>query len=233
MKASDFDILIPEPQLETFLNTRWGAVTQESPLRVKLDGDSHALEVTPATLVPYLDVGDRVLTLLSGRQAIIVGVMGGPKDKPGTIKMTASPYLPSGGWLWCNGPELSRATYARLFAEIGTIYGAGNGTTTFMGPDLSGRVPVGRNGSISHFASLGNWGGEVDHQLKYGEMPKHGHRVYSQGTYGTGVSALGPEMKWELLGGSTDGNNWTSDEGNNEYHNNLQPYLTINYIIKT
>lgn len=55
---------------------------------------------------------------------------------PGTIVPYAGPGLPSGGWLLCNGAEVSRTEYDSLFAAIDTTWGSGNGTTTFNLPDL-------------------------------------------------------------------------------------------------
>lgn len=60
----------------------------------------------------------------------------------GEIKMKASETVPP-GWLECNGAEVSRITYARLFADIGTIWGAGNGVSTFNLPTTSGLFPRG------------------------------------------------------------------------------------------
>lgn len=51
--------------------------------------------------------------------------------------------VPPTGWLKCNGAAVSRTTYARLFAKIGTVYGAGNGSTTFNVPDIRGEFPRG------------------------------------------------------------------------------------------
>lgn len=50
------------------------------------------------------------------------------------------------GWLRCDGSAVSRTTYAALFAAIGTLYGAGDGSTTFNLPNLTGRVPFGMIG---------------------------------------------------------------------------------------
>lgn len=50
---------------------------------------------------------------------------------------------PPAGWLMCDGSAVSRTTYAVLFAAIGTMYGAGDGSTTFNLPNLIGRVPLG------------------------------------------------------------------------------------------
>lgn len=51
------------------------------------------------------------------------------------------------GWLLCNGQAVSRTTYAGLFGVLGTAYGQGDGSTTFNVPDLTGRVPMGTNGT--------------------------------------------------------------------------------------
>ena len=59
------------------------------------------------------------------------------------------PYTKTGtypaGWLYCNGAQVSRATYSNLFALIGTTFGAGDGATTFHLPDMRGRFPRGWN----------------------------------------------------------------------------------------
>ena len=70
----------------------------------------------------------------------------------GVIMAFAGSTAPS-GYLICDGSAVSRSTYANLYAVIGTTYGAGNGSTTFNLPDLTGRVPVGKNAGT--FATLG------------------------------------------------------------------------------
>jgi microcystin-dependent protein len=72
----------------------------------------------------------------------------------GVLLPFAADAAPS-GWLICDGTALSRTTYARLFAVIGTAYGSGDGTATFNLPDLRGRVPVGK-GSHADVSTLGN-----------------------------------------------------------------------------
>jgi microcystin-dependent protein len=62
----------------------------------------------------------------------------------GTILFDAAP-VPPAGWLRCDGAEVSRITYAGLFARIGTTYGAGNGSTTFLLPDGQGRFARGHD----------------------------------------------------------------------------------------
>lgn len=82
---------------------------------------------------------------------------------PGTIIHYAGRTVPS-GWLICNGANVSRTDYAALFAAIGTIYGAGNGSTTFGLPNLNGRFLEGTTytGSVGtyHSAGLPNITGE-------------------------------------------------------------------------
>lgn len=60
----------------------------------------------------------------------------------GDLRFTARPSPPA-GWLLCDGRAVSRATYADLFAAIGTAYGAGDGGATFNLPNLAGRLPMG------------------------------------------------------------------------------------------
>jgi microcystin-dependent protein len=74
------------------------------------------------------------------------------------------------GWLFCNGQEISRSTYHKLFNTIGTIYGAGNGSTTFNLPNLQDRFPRGKGSS-----SLGVIGGADNVTLTSDKIPSHTH----------------------------------------------------------
>lgn len=62
--------------------------------------------------------------------------------QPGDYKMIAGATIPD-GWLLCNGAAVSRTTYSKLFAAIGTKYGYGNGSTTFNLPNFNGRHVLG------------------------------------------------------------------------------------------
>jgi microcystin-dependent protein len=144
---------------------------------------------------------------------------------PGVISMyggTASPM----GHLFCNGTRVSRTTYSRLFDVIGTIYGAGNGTGTFNLPNLQGRVPVGLKASEPVFNSLGNIGGTGAHTLSVNEIPAHTHTylgVTGQSNFGGGIDTSADENNRPTeTSGST---------GGGLAHNNLQPYIVLNYII--
>lgn len=150
------------------------------------------------------------------------------------------------GWLLCQGQAVSRADYADLFDLLGTTYGAGNGSTTFNLPDLRGRAPVGLS-TDAEFNTLGKSGGAKTHTLSVAEMPSHGHTTDSAGDHnhvlslvvganpaGTGVSF----MYNNPSGGSRTTTNGAhthsiSNTGGSSAHNNLQPYLTLNFIIRT
>lgn len=97
------------------------------------------------------------------------------------------------GYLLCDGSAVSRATYATLFAVLGTAYGAGDGSTTFNVPDGRGRVMAGydagnatgrltdsESGGVSA-AALGNTGGEQAHTLVTAELAEHLHAVDDPG----------------------------------------------------
>lgn len=104
---------------------------------------------------------------------------------------------PPDGWLECNGAEVSRTQYARLFAAIGTIFGAGDGSTTFKLPDLRGEfIRAWEHGKGVDFESDGitprKFGGWQPDEFK---AHKHGIGYMLEGT--DGVS------NGEILGGTT------------------------------
>lgn len=142
----------------------------------------------------------------------------------GVIKQFAGVISPSGYFI-CDGSAISRTTYAALFTVCGTNYGAGDGMTTFNIPDLRTRVPVGYQSGDANFGTLGNSGGEVSHTLTIPEIPAHAHQVVT--SFGAGSSAI---VQQSVAQASTAES--TSSIGGNGSHNNLQPYLTINHIIK-
>ena len=134
---------------------------------------------------------------------------------------------PPANWLLCDGSQVSRTTYSSLFAAIGTTYGVGNGTTTFNLPNLRGRVGVGRDGSQTEFDTLGESGGAKTHTLSINQIPAHTHGGVSS-TYsnsGTTASSINRDA------GGTN-NVSSASTGGGQAHNNLQPYLVTNYIIK-
>ena len=134
------------------------------------------------------------------------------------------------GYLFCMGQEVSRTERSDLFALIGTTYGEGDGVTTFNLPNLCGKIPVGLDISDISFNSLGKTGGEKTHTLNINEIPSHNHVKNGIGwTDGTGF--------WVGSGNYTTldfdkDTGLTGSTGGSQPHNNLQPYITLNYIIK-
>ncbi len=88
---------------------------------------------------PLILNGDATLPLEAVPLQQLNATVGGTNSflPAGAVQLFAMAAVPS-GWLECNGSAVSRTTYANLFAAIGTLYGAGNGTTTFNLPDLRG-----------------------------------------------------------------------------------------------
>jgi prepilin-type N-terminal cleavage/methylation domain-containing protein len=79
------------------------------------------------------------------------------------------------GWLEANGQAVSRAAYPELFAEVGTTFGSGNGTTTFNLPDLRGRSIVGLDAATPWADTIGKTGGNTSVILSENQMPSHNH----------------------------------------------------------
>ena len=93
------------------------------------------------------------------------------------------------GFLICDGSAVSRTTYSELFSVIGTTFGAGDGSTTFNIPDISGRVIIGT--SLDY--SIGDVGGEETHVLSTQELPQHSHTIPSHGHANT-ITATTPSL---------------------------------------
>ncbi len=135
------------------------------------------------------------------------------------------------GYLMCDFAAVSRATYAALFAVIGTNYGVGDGVNTFNVPGSAGRMPQGKDSGIQDFDTLGNTGGEKDHTLSATEIPDHVHTLELNNSAGTNSSTV-------RRGDNTAANDTSSDPmnpsaGGGQPHNNMGPYFVTNYIIQT
>ena len=135
------------------------------------------------------------------------------------------------GWIKCDGRNVSRTTYKELFTKIGTIYGAGDGVNTFTLPNMNGRVPIGQGDGYQ----LGNTGGESTHKLTVTEIPEHKHIAPFSEAYGQDPWGLVSKGHYGSNGGRDYDNWWayTSPVGGNQPHNNMQPYITMFYIIFT
>lgn len=136
------------------------------------------------------------------------------------------------GWLICDGSAISREIYANLFEVIGSTFGGGDGTTTFNIPNLKGKIPVGLNSDDSDFNILGKAGGEKTHILTSNEMPSHNHRqTVTASRSGSGNTYVSWNAN-NLTGSKDTGARNTLNTGGGQAHNNLQPYIVLNYIIK-
>jgi microcystin-dependent protein len=145
------------------------------------------------------------------------------------------------GWAFCSGQVLAIAQNAALFSLIGTFYG-GNGTTNFALPDLRGCAPIGQgSGPGLTPRELGETGGENTHTLLSSEMAGHSHALKAfegRGGVGTTIPAAGAALTSSTGGplfGTTAANSMAptviSSIGGSTPHNNLMPYLGLNFYI--
>ena len=159
------------------------------------------------------------------------------------------------GFLLCGGQAVSRTTYSDLFSVIGTTYGVGDGSSTFNLPDLQGRVVAGKDDMSGSSANrltdavtgglngdtLGDTGGTESHTLTSAQsgLRQHSH---SATTTLTRVSGSGSSSGIEddnsrntvtnsSFVSTTISNSSALDAS--EAHNNVQPTIILNYIIKT
>jgi microcystin-dependent protein len=148
------------------------------------------------------------------------------------IKIMSFAFAPK-GWAQCNGQLLSIQQNQALFSRLGTTYG-GDGVRTFGLPNLQGRTPTHMGGGLT----LGQFGGEQNHTLSISELPSHVHLVNaSSATTGATINPAG-----NYLGGYNNlyhsassltpvEPNTVGPSGGSQSHNNMQPYLTLNFCI--
>ncbi|MDO3679362.1 phage tail protein [Paenibacillus ehimensis] len=149
----------------------------------------------------------------------------------GEIRLFAFNFAPV-GWAFCDGQLLSINQNQPLFSLLGTTYG-GNGTTNFALPDLRGRVAIHRSASFA----MGQTGGEITHTLTIPELPSHTHQAI--GSSDAANSVLPDNGTWALADSLTYNQSANSPMspaaisavGGNQAHNNMQPFLVLNYCI--
>jgi microcystin-dependent protein len=166
----------------------------------------------------------------------------------GQIQSFAFDFAPV-GWAQCNGQLLAINQYAALFSLLGTTYG-GDGIRTFALPNLQGRVPIsqGTGPGLSTYV-IGEMSGTENVSVLYSEMPLHTHVANAQSTTtgaGTTPTAALPCVPSVVVsgGGTTHVSPYStnpvdttmsptmlSTAGGSQPHQNMQPYLTINYCI--
>jgi microcystin-dependent protein len=150
------------------------------------------------------------------------------------------------GWAVCNGALLSIQQNAALFSLIGTYYG-GDGVRSFGLPDLRGRAILGSTGNGGDYP-VGMVSGTTTVTLTVSQLPAHNHVIQASTTSGSGrgtsplnnlfgvntVPATGPKQIFLTAGtGETPTAPSTNvlPDGGGTPHNNMQPYLTISYLI--
>jgi microcystin-dependent protein len=156
----------------------------------------------------------------------------------GEIRMFGGNFAPA-GWMLCEGQALPISEYDTLFALIGTTYG-GDGQSTFNLPDLRGRLPL-HMGTSSQGTSyaIGEAGGVERVTLTVQQIPAHNHQLMAAAVTGNQVSPAGsvPASSYNVTpyindqpAGSMHASA-ISPVGGNQPHENMQPYLCINFII--
>jgi len=130
---------------------------------VTLTSNNSKLLVSKPIVSQSLDVNDiNVSTDVYLNHAIYTPV--------GSILTFAGTTVPT-GWLFCNGTEVAKSAYPRLFSVIGNLYGTPAISTNFVLPNLEDRVPVGKTVSTS----VGNLGGNSSITLAVNQLPSHTH----------------------------------------------------------
>jgi len=156
----------------------------------------------------------------------------------GSICMVAFNFAPN-GWALCNGQLLPISEYDTLFTLIGTTYG-GDGQTTFALPDLRGRVPIhkGQGPGLPSY-SLGESGGQESVTLTLNQIPQHNHALTVSTNGGSNDNPVGNYMASNSEGikhysntaGSNANGSSVGNIGGNQPHNNMSPFLCVNFII--
>jgi microcystin-dependent protein len=153
----------------------------------------------------------------------------------GEVRMVGFQFAPV-GWQYCDGSLLSISEYEALFTLIGTTYG-GDGQTTFAVPDLRGRSPIHYGTSSQGSYILGTRGGVETVTLSLNQIPLHAHQIGATTAAGQSSSPSGQTFAansqlgpYEPTGASASAPILGLDGGNSP-HENLMPYLAVNYVI--
>jgi microcystin-dependent protein len=150
------------------------------------------------------------------------------------IRIMSFTFAPR-GWAQCNGQILPINQNQALFSLLGTTYG-GDGRVNFALPNLQGRAPM----HVSNSHTLGERGGEAAHTLNISEMPSHTHVASAVNTAPTAGSPAGGRVLSQSSGANAYAAatnlqamapNALASVGGSQPHQNMQPYLTLNFCI--
>jgi microcystin-dependent protein len=145
------------------------------------------------------------------------------------------------GWAWCNGQLLPLSQNTALFSLLGTTYG-GNGTSNFALPDMQGNAPMhpGQGPGLS-LHDLGETGGSETVTLLESEIPSHSHALNSLAPFGNRTTPVSNTIA--RVNGATPylppagaalvamADVALAPAGGDQPHNNMMPYLTLNFNI--
>ena len=153
------------------------------------------------------------------------------------VRIVAFNFAPR-GWAFCDGQILPINQNQSLYSLLGTTYG-GDGRTSFALPDLRGRTPIHRGSSNGSSHQLGQKSGEETHTLSASEMPQHTHQLKATSEVGDLPSATSnhfadtaPGEFYGTPGNLTSAATTTiTNVGGGQAHNNMQPYLAVNFCI--
>ncbi|MDR3775214.1 MAG: tail fiber protein [Terracidiphilus sp.] len=154
----------------------------------------------------------------------------------GEIRMVGFSFAPV-GWALCDGQLLAISENDTLFNLIGTTYG-GDGQNTFALPNLQSRIPVHQGSSSQGTFVIGQLAGVENVTLQVSQMPAHAHLLNAQSGVGTqaspsgGVWADSPLDQFSAAAPTTQMSNvLLQNSGGSQPHNNIPPYLSINFVI--
>lgn len=148
------------------------------------------------------------------------------------IKLMSFNFAPK-GWALCNGQLLPINQNQALFALLGTTYG-GNGQTTFALPNLRGQVPI----HMGNNHTIGEAAGASAVTLNIQQLPTHTHSVMAAATAANSDDAsnnvlgqAGQNMYGAFASTVAMAANSVSSVGGSQPHNNMMPYLVLNFCI--
>ena len=157
----------------------------------------------------------------------------------GEIRIFAGNFNPN-GWMFCEGQLLPISENEVLFQLIGTTYG-GDGESTFALPDLRGRLPIhmGTSTASGNTYQPGESGGVETVTLSTQQIPSHPHSLMASGDVanvpnpGNNLIARSGQVNAFLNAAPSVAmsNQFLTPVGGNQPHENLQPFLCLNYII--